>query len=148
MGPSEVALRARKKLYEFQDARSNRWPSVDLSTSRFPKLPDPSDAPASIRDALKCDAERVAAGRLRFFGHLDVDTGTPPDWQRDHLAKITMPTEESAFKLNHRELPDGASINHCGSQAAGLVRCAWPRPVGCLATVAVASIVSIGLRIG
>ncbi|HAH99663.1 MAG TPA: hypothetical protein DCO70_10015 [Verrucomicrobiales bacterium] len=126
MGPSEVALRARKKLYEFQDARSNRWPSVDLSTSRFPKLPDPSDAPASFRDALKCDAERVAAGRLRFFGHLDVDTGTPPDWQRDHLAKITMPTEESAFKLNHRELPDGASIKPLWepSRWAGPVRLA------------------------
>ena len=111
MGPVEVALRLRKKGYELQDAKRDRWPATDLSpSSAFPKLPDPAAAPESLRESLKRDAERVAAGRLRFFGHLDVQADTPPNWQRDYLAAVDVPTGESAFTLNHRELPDGAAI--------------------------------------
>ena len=111
MGPAEVALRVRKRVYEFQDARTNRWPSVDLSKRcSFPKLPDPATAPKLLRDALRRDAERISTGRIRFFGHLDVQVDTPPNWQRDYLAGVDVPTSESAFKLNHRELPGGAAI--------------------------------------
>jgi len=111
MGPAEVALRLRKKWFEFQDAKRDLWPTVDLTPgSAFPKLHDPSVAPKPLRESLKRDAERVAAGRLRFFGHIDVQADTPPNWQRDYLAGVDVPTGESAFKLDHRELPDGAAI--------------------------------------
>ena len=111
MGPVEVALRLRKKWFEFKDAKGDQWPSADLSpSSAFPKLPEPASAPEPLRESLKRDAERVASGRLRFFGHLDVQADTPPNWQRDYLACVDMPAGESAFKINHRELPDGAAI--------------------------------------
>ncbi|GIT06244.1 MAG: hypothetical protein CM1200mP29_16550 [Verrucomicrobiota bacterium] len=63
-----------------------------------------------LRESLKCDAERLAAGRLRFFGHLDVQADTPPNWQCDYIAGVDVSTDQSAFKLNHRELTDGAAI--------------------------------------
>ena len=111
MGPVEVALRLRKKWFEFKDAKGDQWPSADLSpSSAFPKLPEPASAPEPLRESLKRDAERVASGRLRFFGHLDVQADTPPNWQRDYLAGVDVPTGLSAFKINHRELPDGAAI--------------------------------------
>ncbi len=111
MGPVEIALRLRKKWFEFKDAKLGQWPSADLSpSSAFPKLPEPASAPEPLRESLKRDAERVASGRLRFFGHLDVQTDTPPNWQRDYLAGVDVPTGLSAFKINHRELPDGAAI--------------------------------------
>ncbi|HJO08728.1 MAG TPA: heparinase II/III-family protein [Verrucomicrobiota bacterium] len=111
MGPIEVALRLRKKSYELHDTKRNSWSTTDLSQiSVFPKLPAPNDAPTTLRESLKCDAERVATGRLRFFGHFDVQTDTPPKWHRDYLAEVDVPTGESAFRLNHRELPDGAAI--------------------------------------
>ncbi|MBC8243079.1 MAG: heparinase II/III-family protein [Verrucomicrobia bacterium] len=127
MGMVEVVLRLRKKGYEFQDAKRDRWPATDLSpSSGFPKLPDPAAAPESLRESLKCGAERVAAGRLRFFGHLDVQAGTPPNWQRDYLAGVDVPTGDSAFTLNHRELPGGAAIKPLWepSRWAGPVRLA------------------------
>ena len=38
MGPVEVALRLRKKWFEFKDAKRDQWPSADLSASSvFPK---------------------------------------------------------------------------------------------------------------
>ena len=111
MGPVEVALRLRKKWFEFKDAKGDQWPSADLSpSSAFPKLPEPASAPEPLRESLKRDAERVASGRLRFFGYLDVQADTPPNWQRDYLAGVDVPTGLSAFKINHRELPDGAAI--------------------------------------
>ncbi|MDP6083846.1 MAG: heparinase II/III family protein [Verrucomicrobiota bacterium] len=111
MSPVEVVLRLRKKWFEFKDSRCDHWPAADLSPSSvFPKLPDPAVAPELLRESLKRDAERVAGGGLRFFGHLDLRTDTPPNWQRDYLAGIDVPTAESAFRLNHRELPSGAAI--------------------------------------
>ena len=87
MGPVEIALRLRKKWFEFKDAKRDQWPSADLSpSSAFPKLPEPAAAPEPLRESLKRDAERVASGRLRFFGHLDVQSDSPPNWQRDYLA--------------------------------------------------------------
>src|SRR6185503_21349467 len=34
----------------------------------------------------------------------------PPEWHKDYLAGVDLPTKESAFELNHRELPKGADI--------------------------------------
>lgn len=111
MGSVEVALRLRKKWFEFKDAKRDQWPSAHLSPrSAFPKLPEPASAPEPLRESLKRDAERVASSRLRFFGHLDVQADKPPNWQRDYLAGVDVPTGKSAFKLDHRELPDGAAI--------------------------------------
>ena len=111
MEPAEVALRLRNKWFAFQDAKRDLWPTVDLTPgSAFPKLHDPSVAPKPLRESLKRDAERVAAGRLRFFGHLGVQADTPPNWQCDYIAGVDVSTDQSAFKLNPRELTDGAAI--------------------------------------
>ena len=65
MSPVEVALRLRIKGYEFQAAKRDHWPAADLSpSSAFPKLPDPVAASEPLRESLKRDAERVAAGGL------------------------------------------------------------------------------------
>ena len=110
MGPGEVALRLRKKWYEFRDAKRVQWPQVDFSTSHYPKLPDVANAPESVLAAIQSDAERIATGQLRFYGHLEVTVDTPPNWQRDYQAGVDVPTDKSAFELNHRELPSGAAI--------------------------------------
>ena len=110
MGPGEVALRLRKKWYEFRDAKRTQWPQIDFSTSAYPKLPDTSVAPESVRAAVQVDAERIASGQLRFYGYHKVAVDTPPNWQRDYQAGVDVPTGKCAFELNHRELPSGAAI--------------------------------------
>ena len=110
MGPGEVALRLRKKWFEFRDGKRVKWPQVDLATSAFPKLPDSANAPEKVRVAVQADAERVANGKLRFYGHLEIEVDTPPNWQRDYESGVDVPTGKSAFSLNHRELPSGAAI--------------------------------------
>jgi hypothetical protein len=110
MGLGELILRFRKKWYNFRDSKCSTWPQVDLAVSTFPKLPDPAGAPDSVLKAVKADAERIAKGQLRFYGHVDVSVDTPPNWQRDYQAGVDVPTCRSAFDLNHRELPSGAAI--------------------------------------
>ena len=41
MGPGEVALRLRKKWYEFRDAKRTQWPQIDFSTSACRNFPIP-----------------------------------------------------------------------------------------------------------
>ena len=86
MGPGEVALRLRKKWYEFRDAKRTQWPQIDFSTSAYPKLPDTSVAPESVRAAVQVDAERIASGQLRIYGYHKVAVDKPPNWHRDYQA--------------------------------------------------------------
>jgi hypothetical protein len=112
MSPGEVALHVRKKLRQVADAR-RRWElsGVELECSgAFPKLPKPEDAPEGLRDALRRDADNILAGRWKAFGHLELQVDDPPRWHKDYLAGKDFATNESAFKLNYRELPGGADI--------------------------------------
>jgi hypothetical protein len=112
MAPAEIAARARKKSLEIIDARANRdWTSVSLKAGRsYPQLPSPTSAPGSLRDALRRDVEEILSGRWRAFGHIPIRVSDPPQWHKDYLAGADLPTNQSGFKLNHRDLPHGADI--------------------------------------
>ena len=110
MGPSELALRLRKKFFEFSDSNPTKWPDLNLEPSAYPELPSVFKAADSLREAVKNDASRISSGKIRFFGHLDIKVDSPPLWSRDYQAEIDVPTDKSSFKLDHRELPFGAAI--------------------------------------
>ena len=63
-----------------------------------------------LRDTLRRDAENILAGHWKAFGHLDLNVNDPPKWHCDYLAGKDLATTESAFKLDYRELPEGADI--------------------------------------
>lgn len=108
MSPGEMALHLRKQWRQAADARRSSWPEVDLACAGvFPKLPKPEDAPQVLREALRRDVEDILAGRWKFFGHLELQVDDPPKWQFDYLVRREMATDESAFKLNYRSLPEG-----------------------------------------
>ena len=112
MSPGEVALHVRKKLRQISDARRQCDSSgVKLDCSgAFPKLPKPELAPEVLRDALRRDAADILEGRWKAFGHLELQVDDPPRWHKDYLAGKDLATDESAFTLDYRELPDGADI--------------------------------------
>jgi hypothetical protein len=112
MTPAEVALHGRKKLRQFSDARRG-WNSTTLHldpSGVFPKSPPRDAAPVRLRDALTRDVESSLAGRWQAFGHLELVVDDPPKWQRDYLAGRDFATDRSAFRLDHRTLPEGADI--------------------------------------
>lgn len=112
MSPGEVALHVRKRLRQLSDAQ-RQWnlSGVALECSgAFPKLPKPEDAPEVLRAALRRDADNILAGRWKAFGHLELQVDDPPRWHKDYLAGKDLATNESAFKLDYRDLPDGADI--------------------------------------
>jgi hypothetical protein len=112
MGAVEIAGRARKRCIEIIDARAKRdWTSVSLKPGlTYPQFPSPSDAPESLRSALRRDVEEILAGKWRAFGSIPMRVTDPPEWDKDYLAGVDLPTDQSAFALNHRELADGADI--------------------------------------
>ena len=112
MNPAEMGAHLRKKLYQRSDACHKRdWTSLRLETRGvFPKLPAPAAAPTVLREALRRDAEAILDGRWLAFGHLELKVDDPPRWHRDYFVGKDLLTTESAFKLNHRELPGGADI--------------------------------------
>jgi hypothetical protein len=114
MGPAEIAAHVRKKIYHWQDARRlPDWASVNLASAAsrlFPALPKPEAAPGVLREALASDTKEILAGRWKAFGHLEIQVDDPPQWHKDYLVGKNLATTESAFKLDHRELPSGADI--------------------------------------
>ena len=112
MSPREVALHLRKRFRQFTDASRERdWTAVKLDTApAFPLIPLATAAPEILRQSLRRDADAILAGRWRAFGHLELQVDDPPRWQRDYLVGKELATTQSAFKLNHRSLPDGADI--------------------------------------
>ena len=112
MSAGEIALHARKKFRQFTDARwLPDWSGAKLEGSgAFPKLPKPEDAPAVLREALRRDTEDILAGRWKAFGHLELQVDDPPRWHKDYLVGKDFTTNASAFKLDHRTLPEGADI--------------------------------------
>jgi hypothetical protein len=112
MARAEIAGRVRKKWLQAVDARRSRdWTSVLLKPGDvYPNLPNAKDAPESLRHALRRDIEDIPAGKWRAFAHLPIRVTDPPEWHKDYLAGVDLPTSESAFNLNYRELPRGADI--------------------------------------
>ena len=111
MSPGEVLLHARKCWRQTADARPRNWPDLALeSTGAFPHLPKREDAPESLREALRRDADEILAGRWLAFGHLELKVDDPPKWHCDYLVGRDFATQESAFILDHRALPGGADI--------------------------------------
>lgn len=107
-----MAGRLKKKYHQAVDARRSRdWTSVTLKPGDvYPNLPNPQDTPESLRAALRRDIEEILAGKWCAFGHVPIRVSDPPEWHKDYLAGVDLPTNESAFKLNHRELSKGADI--------------------------------------
>lgn len=111
MSPGEVLLHARKRWRQSVDASGRGWPDLALeSTDAFPRLPKREDAPESLREALRRDADEILAGRWLAFGHLELKVDDPPKWHCDYLAGRDLATQENAFTLDHRALPGGADI--------------------------------------
>lgn len=107
-----MALHARKKFRQFVDARRERdWGAVKLESSGvFPKIPPARNAPRVLREALARDAENILHGRWHAFRELELRVDDPPHWHKDYLANVDLATNESAFELNHRALPNGADV--------------------------------------
>jgi len=112
MDPAEIGTHVRKKWRQAADAKAAPdWNTFELGdTSDFPKLPDRAAAPPTLQQALRRDVDAILAGRWRAFVHLEITVDDPPRWQKDYLAGQDLETPASAFKLNHRQLPEGADI--------------------------------------
>ena len=109
MGPSELALRLRKKFFEFSDAKPAQWPELNLEHSVYPKLPSVFKVPDSILEAVENDAGRISSGKIRFFGHLDMKVDSPPLWNRDYQSGIDVETDKIAsVSYTHLTLPTKA----------------------------------------
>jgi len=115
MEPAEIAAHARRKLFQWQDRRS--FPDCSgarlqlASSSSFPRPPRAAEAPPAVREALARDRKEILSGRWRAFGHLEVQVDDPPRWHKDYLVGRDLATaSESAFTLDHRDLPEGADI--------------------------------------
>src|SRR5437773_1905623 len=114
MEPAEIAANLRRKLFQWSDEQElPDWSSATLRTDErpaFPRLPPADSAPLVLRQALQRDLRDILAGRWRAFGHLQIDVDDPPRWHKDYHAGQDLATDEFAFKLNHRRLPEGADI--------------------------------------
>ena len=114
MGPTEIASHLRKKLFQWSDEQAlPNWSSTPVRTGDlpvFPQLPSAESAPAILREALQGDVRDILDGRWKAFAHLELKVDDPPLWQADYLAGKDLETEEPAFHLDHRRLPEGADI--------------------------------------
>lgn len=109
MSAVELLSHVRKKFRQRQDALwvVGNHPMALAPGVRFPRLPDPGEASAEVRDFLRRDAMRILGGEWRAFGHLRLRVDDPPAWQMDYLVRKEFGTDSVAFRLNHRALPGG-----------------------------------------
>ena len=114
MEPAEIAAHLRKKFFQWSDGKAlPDWSSPLLETGArpaYPRLPPADTAPPPLREALQRDASDILGGRWKAFGRLQLKVEDPPRWHKDYLAGTDVETDESAFKLNHRDLPHGADV--------------------------------------
>lgn len=111
MSADELRGHLRRRLRQRADRR--RLPDWSAFTGepapgRWPQLPAKDAAPATLRDALRQEADELLAGRWRAFGHAVLRVDDPPRWFKDCLAGREIPTGRWGFQLNHRDLPHGA----------------------------------------
>ncbi len=113
MRPAEIRERLSQKLRKRADARTPpdfTRNSPAGTPGPWPALPDRHSAPDSVTHPLRQDCQAILAGRWRAFGHLQIQVDDPPRWFTDYAARKDLPTARPGFRLNHRELPQGADI--------------------------------------
>lgn len=112
MSCAELKEHVRRKFRQRADAgQLPDWRRFPIIVSRdFPRLPGREEAPELVRASLRREASEILSGHWRAFGHLPLQVDDPPQWQRDYLRGVNVETNQSAFALNHRQLPDGADI--------------------------------------
>ncbi len=112
MSPGEMLCHVRRRCFQFADqARERDWSQSRIEPGRlFPVLPERTKAPSALKGALARDVEAILAGHGKAFGNLDLKVDDPPRWHCDYLAGQDLRTTESAFRLNHRLLPQKADI--------------------------------------
>ncbi|MFN7139950.1 MAG: hypothetical protein ACK4UN_11495, partial [Limisphaerales bacterium] len=112
MSASEMAAHFQKRIRQRQD--TEHLPNffvADLSSpGAFPKLPDRTQANEQLRLRWSSASKQILSGRWKAFNHFDLQVDDPPKWHKDYLAGIDTPSSKIAFRLNHRELPNGADI--------------------------------------
>ncbi|MBI1176040.1 hypothetical protein GC207_01225 [bacterium] len=110
MSLDEMALHTRKKWRQFRDSgRLPDWSHCDIGEGgNFPALPPCEAASALMRDSLANEVDQILTGKWLAFGHLELHVDDPPLWQKDYVVGCDVSTRESAFKLDHRNLPAGA----------------------------------------
>jgi hypothetical protein len=59
---------------------------------------------------LQSDVADILSGRWKAFGHIDLKVDDPPDWHCDYLLGKDLATTMPGFRLDHRDLPDGADV--------------------------------------
>jgi hypothetical protein len=113
MSARECVLRVQKLVFQWQDrlaapvGAAGADPGTDTG---FPLLPPAERAHEIFRQALEKDAREILAGHWTVFEGLKLQVDDPPQWDKDYLANIEVPTRELSFKLNHRSLPKTADI--------------------------------------
>ena len=112
MGPEEVVLRLRKWLRERIDGRTHsRWGGGEELVERdYPDLPAREGMSADFLKLLTRDRDDILGGRWKAFGRVPIQVDDPPKWNRDYLAGVDVSAAGSAFRLNHRRLPEGADV--------------------------------------
>ena len=111
MEPGEVSRHLRRRVWQVRHADPDQCDGLGSANHRFfPLLPDPANAPESLREHLRAETVDILAGRWSVFGGLQLRVDDPPHWHNDYLSGIDVTTTHPARRLNHRELPRGADI--------------------------------------
>ena len=134
MGPGEVMLHLQKKVRQKRDKdfvlRNGHTGHFTFRPAEYPRLPGREEAPEVLKEELRVRRSEILAGRWKAFGRLELQMDDPPRWSRDYLAGVEVEARESAFKLNHRQLPGGADIKLVWElgrwhELVRLAQCAW-----------------------
>jgi len=111
MSIREIAFRSRAEVYAWQDSRKVDFSDATTFTAaNFPILPPRACVPIVLAQQFAEDLPRLRTGDWVFFRAVPVHVDMPPQWDRDALAQVSVASNQSAFKLNHRALPHGADI--------------------------------------
>jgi hypothetical protein len=111
MGAGEIMHRVREWWQHREDATfADHLEEVDLGHAmpQVPLLPHVTTVPWDLRVALKTDATDLLKGDWELFGWRMAAVGTPPCWHRDASTGVIVAPEGLSWKLDHRNLPDGA----------------------------------------
>lgn len=113
MTPAEMAHRVVEKWQRATEASffsSLEGADPGPAEARVPRLPDRGSVMAELRQQLAADAVKLQQGHWQLFGWREVAVGSPPCWHRDPVCGVVIDPEQSAHRLNHRHLPDGADV--------------------------------------
>jgi hypothetical protein len=111
MSPSELTHRVVERWKHRSDATFTETLRPIRTGEPAPgiiTLPDPTQAPAALKQMLLHDAAALMRGDWTLFGWRKVEVGTPPCWHRDASCGVIIPPDQLSHLLNHRALPDDA----------------------------------------